>query len=549
MISALSWVPKGVAKRFPVKNEPTGEEIEAAEGLGSSDEEGGRRMQDGEMEVEDEEEGEEDEGAWEEEEEAEEDDVDPVMRARELATVLKGRKAKQGGARGIRPKGKRGELAGDLAELDMDRYDEEDSSGLQIFGNGGLSTLYYASNEDDPYLTIKEEESEDEREDFEIRDTDLLLVAARNEDDVSHLEVWVYEEHQQQESNEANMYVHHDIMLPAFPLSLAWLDCDLRAPASSSPPTSSRGNFVAVGTMQPEIEIWDLDVVDDVEPVVILGGRESTKELTEPAGSVEETGKKKKGVKKDSRKKGSALRPGSHSDAVLALSWNAAYKNVVASGSADGSVKLWDIVAQRCEHTLTHHSDKVQAVAWNPKEPPVLLSGSFDKTAALADARVPDRASLVWSVSADVECQAWDPHHPQCFVVSTEDGLVSYFDARKGGRPRTAASAATPSPIALFVLHAHDKATCAVSFNTVAPDLLSTASTDKMVKLWDIAESKPSCLSSTNPKVGAIFSMAFCADAPFLLAVGGSRGNLHVWDVLNDSAVGRRFGGFARQGR
>ncbi len=27
------------------------------------------------------------------------------------------------------------------------------------------------------------------------------------------------------EASASNLYVHHDIMLPAFPLALAWLDC------------------------------------------------------------------------------------------------------------------------------------------------------------------------------------------------------------------------------------------------------------------------------------------------------------------------------------
>ncbi len=61
------------------------------------------------------------------------------------------------------------------------------------------------------------------------------------------LQIWIYEE--AGSSEDSNIYVHHDIMLPAFPLSLAWMDCRPAGDAQS-------GNLAAVGTMSPGIEIW-----------------------------------------------------------------------------------------------------------------------------------------------------------------------------------------------------------------------------------------------------------------------------------------------------
>ena len=127
---------------------------------------------------------------------------------------------------------------------------------------------------------------------------------------------------------------------------------------------------------------------------------------------------------------------------------------------------------------------QVQSVAWNPRHATVLLSGSFDKTAALvgvsesacgqagcdwagmvgwevgqADMRVAGKEALRWQLDADVECLTWDPHGADRFVVSTEEGLVRCYDVRGGGG----------AP--LFTLHAHDKATCAVTCTQAAPNV------------------------------------------------------------------------------
>jgi periodic tryptophan protein 1 len=41
--------------------------------------------------------------------------------------------------------------------------------------------------------------------------------------------------------------------------------------------SKNKGNLVAVGSFEAGIEIWDLDVVGTLEPVVVLGGEETKK--------------------------------------------------------------------------------------------------------------------------------------------------------------------------------------------------------------------------------------------------------------------------------
>ncbi len=53
-----------------------------------------------------------------------------------------------------------------------------------------IQSAMYDNEDDDPYITLPGAIDSDE-EDLEIHDSDLLILAAKNEDDVSHLEVCV----------------------------------------------------------------------------------------------------------------------------------------------------------------------------------------------------------------------------------------------------------------------------------------------------------------------------------------------------------------------
>lgn len=80
-----------------------------------------------------------------------------------------------------------------------------------------------------------------------------------------------------------------------------------------------------------------------------------------------------------------------------------------------------------------------------------------------------------------------------------------------------------------------------MSFCPAAPGLLATASTDKIAKLWDVADNQPKLLASKEPKLGAIFTAAFCADVPYLLAMAGAKGAAGVWDIRSSGEVAAKY--------
>lgn len=428
-----------------------------------------------------------------------------------------------------------------LRSINMDGYDDDDD---------GLNGDHAMDDDDDDAMNPttrfddalggggdgddEDDEPSSDEEDREIRPTDDVCVVARTEnDEQSSVSVYVYD------STDESLYVHHDFNLPAFPLALAWMD---RRPKHQD--AGLKGNFLAVGTFEPGIEIWNLDVMDVIEPTVVLGGR------NEPTAAARENlrkalSQKKKPKEAKLRKLQEAatlgeLKPESHKDAVMALSWNSQDRTTLASGSADSSVKLWDISTASCTRTLDKlHSSKVQSLEWHPVEQHILLSGGFDRAVNIFDVRSSDSDKCrTFKAGADIEKVRWNPHNPAQFVAATESGSLLCFDIRKQDTKP------------LFSLTAHRSACTDVCFNATAPGLIATSSLTKVVKLWDATSGdNPKCVAKRKLGVGKIFTVDFSSAAsPFTLAAAGSDGTLAVWDTLNSAAIREKFGQFVPAG-
>lgn len=253
---------------------------------------------------------------------------------------------------------------------------------------------------------------------------------------------------------------------------------------------SATGSFVAVGTFRPEIEIYNTDIMDAIEPECVLGG------LVD--------GKKR------------SLKPGSHRQAVMGLSWNQEYRNLLASSSADTTVKLWDITTQKCMLTLNFHKDKIPVVQFHPVEANVLLTASYDQLCAVTDGRSPNNGTWI-GLPAKPEAATWDLMAPYCFYVTTETGDCLHYDVRKTDAP-------------LFSQHLHEGPCTAVSVNPAAKQLIATSGEDGMVRLWRSGD-ELSLVAERNVNLGNVFCCQFYPSVPYLLAACGTSQDLCLWDV------------------
>jgi len=395
----------------------------------------------------------------------------------------------------------------ELKEYNMADYDNEEEIDVQqeLFKSLGMS---HVAPENDVYLKRNEGEMEEDsdEEEEELKPTDYQLVSCHNEDEgVSTLQVHIYE------PDDQNLFVHHDVMLQNFALCVEWLSY---LPGSAANNSSGKRNLAAVGTFDPIIEIWDLDVVDALQPVGNLGS------VAEPEPVTSKSKKKKAFVKPNTQN------DKTHTAPVLSLAWHPLHYNILASSSEDRTIKVWDLQTCESKFSLNQlHSTPITGISWHPREANVLLSGGFDKKCLVIDSN--SKSKMEYSVPHDVESVAWNPHFLNAFTVSLSSGIMMTYDIRN-----------QKTPIHKWQAHAPKMAVSDFSYSEVAPNLLVTCSHDGTVKFWNqnCAESaqQPQEIESADIGYGQCYTVSFYEN---FLAIGAQKGKLQVLNCLKNEKL------------
>ncbi|KAK7195590.1 WD domain, G-beta repeat [Novymonas esmeraldas] len=371
----------------------------------------------------------------------------------------------------------------DYVDDDGDDANANVDDALRAFAGGGPGAL----------LEEVESDDEEELEDTTFKPTDLVFAVACADAQAPRLELYVYDE------PEDAMYVHHDMEISAFPLCSSWL-------------SDGTMSMLAIGTMLPFVEVWALDVMDSVEPALVLGGCERQVHSYS-----------KKALRRH-------LKPDSHTEAVLTVKWNTVAQNIFASGSADHTIKLWDLSQGGVCLGTYKEAEKVQSIDWHATEANLLLSGGFDASMVLRDCRRPDQTAQRFALPDVIERVEFVPAASAAAPVvmaSTSDGHWMAFDTRMGS------SGAVAAP--LWQLQPH-QADTTFSCSRQVPGLFATGGKEGAITLWDGRDSgaAPTMIVSRSYKTGSVLSLAFHPNSPHILGAGGASGAPLVYTITTD---------------
>ena len=227
---------------------------------------------------------------------------------------------------------------------------------------------------------------------------------------------------------------------------------------------------------------------------------------------------------------------------------------LLASGSEDNTVKLWDVSNRRNIATLKGHTRLVTAVSFSPPDGILLVSGSDDNTIKLWDvsnrrniATLKGHRSWVSSVvfspdgtllasgSDDNTIKLWDVASRQNIatlkghtknihsVVFSLDGAL----LASGSRDNTVRLWDVAGRRNIATLKGHRNWVRSVSFS---PDraILASGSEDNTVRLWDVASRRNFAILKGHRSW--VRSVVFSPDGA-ILASGSADGTVRLWDV------------------
>lgn len=228
-----------------------------------------------------------------------------------------------------------------------------------------------------------------------------------------------------------------------------------------------------------------------------------------------------------------------HTDEGYALSWNHHIPGVLATGSGDGTVAVWNIKHYRKPRPLSPttvirtHTDLVNHVEWHTYHPSILGSVSDDKKVHIHDTRLSNVTSQPALESQGghtnaINCLAFNPSNETYFATGGSDNSIVLWDMRHMSIP-------------LHRTVGHTDNINSIAWSPHFETVLASVSSDRRVMIWDTAQigasqttdemeqGPPELLFIHGGHTESVSDVAWNPHLPWVLASVSNDNHLHIF--------------------
>lgn len=198
------------------------------------------------------------------------------------------------------------------------------------------------------------------------------------------------------------------------------------------------------------------------------------------------------------------------SSKISCVSWNSYHKGTLASSDYEGTVTVWDATTGQKTKMFQEHEKRCWSVDFNNIDTRLIASGSDDARVKLWDLNS-DHSVASLEAKANVCCVKFNPCSSYNLAFGSADHCVHYYDLRKMKE-------------ALSVFKGHRKAVSYVKFLN-KEDIVS-ASTDSQLKMWSINQTH--CLRSFTGHINEKNFVGLATDGDYV-ACGSENNSLYVY--------------------
>ncbi|CCU99420.1 unnamed protein product [Malassezia sympodialis ATCC 42132] len=234
------------------------------------------------------------------------------------------------------------------------------------------------------------------------------------------------------------------------------------------------------------------------------------------------------------------LRNTMHKGTVRGLSFNQPQPNLIATGSVNAEIYVWDLKSPGKPYTpgsRSQHLDEISSLAWNGQVPYVLATASTNGCTTVWDLRHKREIAVLRNMTAggpmstaggsarNISSLAWHPLSPTRIATAAEDDMnpgIVLWDLRNSRAPES-------------VLQGHEQGVLGLSWCKQDENLLLSCGKDSRTLCWNPQSHE--IVAEMPPRANWAFDVQWNPRNPNMLATASFDGHVMVQSLQDTNVV------------